>query len=162
MAFPALPQPPWSCRNRWHCLGKSWSSCNPADLGSSGSVAKKSFRKPPCFHEGILILNHKSPKYFLWDFKLCRGFRRITYFFTRILCLALKKQFLNTPVCTKAGGLGGRATHNETSVDSTPSEVGSILRQVYGPQPLHHPVVGPLHNFWRRKVTLWVGREERN
>lgn len=40
-----------------------------------------------------------------------------------------------------------RATHNEAAMDATPSKVGCILCQVHRSQPLHYPVVGPLHNF---------------
>jgi hypothetical protein len=62
--------------------------------------------------------------------------------------------FGNAPVWAKACELAQRATHNEAAMDATPSKVGCILCQVHGSQPLHYPVVGPLHNFGRGKVTL--------
>lgn len=40
-------------------------------------------------------------------------------------------------------------------MDTTASEIGGIFCQVHGAQPLHHPVVGPLLNFWWRDATLW-------
>lgn len=58
-----------------------------------------------------------------------------------------ERWFGNTLVWAKAYELDQTATHNEATVDATPSKVGCILCQVHGSQPLHYPVVGPLHDF---------------
>lgn len=45
-------------------------------------------------------------------------------------------------------------SYNQAPVHSAASKVGRIFRQIHRSEPLHHPVVGPLHHVGRRDVVL--------
>lgn len=47
-------------------------------------------------------------------------------------------------------------------MDTAASQIGSIFGEIHGPQPLHHPVVGPLGDLcWRNIVLVAKKREEK-
>lgn len=55
----------------------------------------------------------------------------------------------------------GRLSHHQASVHTTASQVGSVFSEVHRPQPLHHPMVGPLGNLCWRNIVLWAPSTER-
>lgn len=50
-------------------------------------------------------------------------------------------------------------SYNQAAVHPAASEVGCIFCQIHGSEPLHHPVVGPLHHVRRRDVALLQGEK---
>lgn len=59
-----------------------------------------------------------------------------------------------------SGWLNTQWSHHQSSMNPTASQIGSIFSEIHGPQPLHHPVVGPLRNLCRRNIVLSAKNRE--